>query len=384
MIIPISQDINKFFVNINGTQYPVKKMLFNGQGVQNVEVYADYYSQYFTIESLEDGNEVTFTIAKPKTGSINPTSFYHSVDGGVTWTDDIFAINYRQYVTINVDSGDKILFKVVTNTYGLNINPSSLSSISSTKNIKAYGNIMSLFYGADFEDKTTLPGNYACLGLFAGNTKLIDISNLKLPATTLTYYCYKRMFQGCTSLTVTPELPATTLTESCYASMFNRCTSLVSAPVLPATTLATHCYEGMFSGCSSLVSAPVLPATTLANYCYSEMFSRCTALVNAPVLPATTLTENCYYSMFYGCTSLLNAPELPALTLTQYCYNSMFWGCSSINRIVCLATDISANECVGGWLRDVSSTGTFYKNSSMSSWTTGVSGIPSNWTVVNW
>ena len=98
--------------------------------------------------------------------------------------------------------------------------------------------------------------------------------------------------------------PATTLADFCYRYMFNGCTSLTKAPELPATILAGTCYEYMFSGCTSLTQAPALPATTLANYCYRYMFNGCTSLTKAPALPATTLADFCYECMFKGCTSL--------------------------------------------------------------------------------
>jgi hypothetical protein len=85
--------------------------------------------------------------------------------------------------------------------------------------------------------------------------------------------------------------------------------------------------------------------------------------------------------MFDGCSSLTTAPELPATTLAEDCYNYMFTGCTSLNYIKCLATDISAGGCTYNWVRDVASSGTFVKNASMSSWTTGNNGIPTNWTV---
>ena len=205
----------------------------------------------------------------------------------------------------------------------------------------------------------------------------------ELPATTLTNYCYYSMFKGCTSLTTAPELPATILAQQCYQNMFASCTSLTTAPSLPATTLAQQCYSNMFSGCTSLTTVPsdLLSATTLANQCYSNMFNGCTGLTTAPALPATTLTQNCYNGMFYGCTSLTIAPELPATTLTQHCYNGMFSRCSSLNYIKCLATDISATYCTYGWVNGVASSGRFIKDASMTGWTTGTSGIPSNWTV---
>ena len=229
-----------------------------------------------------------------------------------------------------------------------------------------------------------------------------------LPATTLTEDCYSNMFADCTSLTTAPELPATTLAQNCYNSMFAGCTSLTSAPaILPATTLSESCYNSMFSGCINLTEAPVLPATTLANYCYNYMFDGCTSLTSAPELPATTLAENCYDSMFIrcasltaapelsatalvlgcyqfmfdGCTSLTTAPELPATTLAAGCYYCMFQGCTSLNYIKCLATDIFASNCTYNWVSGSASSGTFVKNTNMSSWRTGDNGIPNGWTI---
>jgi hypothetical protein len=165
--------------------------------------------------------------------------------------------------------------------------------------------------------------------------------------------------------------------------MFSNCTSLVNAPALPATTLANSCYYGMFSGCTALTTTLELPATTLADYCYVNMFSGCTNLTSALELPATTLASYCYEMMFNGCTSLTIAPELSATTLKTCCYQYMFSGCSKLKYIKMLATDISANNCLYSWVKNVASSGTFVKNSAMTSLPTGTNGIPSGWTVVN-
>ena len=125
----------------------------------------------------------------------------------------------------------------------------------------------------------------------------------------------------------------------------------------------------------------VLPATTLARYCYASMFNGCTGLTSAPELPATTLAGSCYYSMFNGCTGLTIAPELPATTLESSCYRGMFRGCTSLNYVKCLATNISATSSHTNWLEGVAATGTFVKAAGMTSWPTGISGIPTGWTV---
>ena len=139
----------------------------------------------------------------------------------------------------------------------------------------------------------------------------------------------------------------------------------------------------MFNGCTSLTVAPSLPATTLSSSCYNCMFYGCTSLTVAPSLPATTVVDNCYKSMFNSCTSLTSAPSLPATTLSINCYNSMFRGCTKLNYIKMLAINISAMDCLSGWVSNVASTGTFVKNPAMTSLPTGTNGIPSGWTVVN-
>lgn len=144
-----------------------------------------------------------------------------------------------------------------------------------------------------------------------------------------------------------------------------------------------YCLSKIFAYDTYLTSAEhlLLPATTIVPWCYYQMFRECTSLTAVPELPATTLANYCYTGMFYGCTSLTTAPELLATILTSGCYNGMFQNCSSLKKIACLATDITAFDCTSNWVDGVYAIGDFYKAASMSSWTTGTSGIPSGWTV---
>jgi len=156
---------------------------------------------------------------------------------------------------------------------------------------------------------------------------------------------------------------------------------------LNQTTLkANYEFNGLFRNSTHLVDAEnlVLAATTLTNNCYANMFRNCTSLTIAPELPETNLAHACYQSMFWDCTSLTTTPILPATNLATYCYNSMFRGCTSLNKVTCLATNISATNCLTLWLQNVSTNGTFVKNSSMSSWPSGDDGIPSGWTIVDY
>ena len=342
---------------------------------------------YLTFVALEDG-AFTFT---PKNNNV----ISYSTDDGETWTEGN---------SVEVSNGDKVMWKgeMTPQEY------SGIGTFSATSNFDVQGNVMSLLYGDNYKGQTDLTGkNYAFYQLFYNNTKVVNAKNLSLPATTLTQRCYYNMFDGCTalttapelpamtlaidcyqgmfmdcsSLTTAPELPATTLANSCYLSMFMDCSSLTTAPELPATRLTSNCYGQMFYGCTSLTTAPELPAMTLTTECDKRMFHNCTSLINAPELPATTLADYCYREMFHNCTSLINAPELSATTLADYCYNSMFQGCSNLNYIKAMFTTTPSTSYTSNWVRGVSATGTFVKNSAAQWDVSGVNGIPTGWTV---
>lgn len=229
----------------------------------------DYSTQYFTISYSGSVG------ASIKWSNTNMSKIKYSHDNGATWE------TFDNYGTI-MSNGDKLLLKGsnISTSYANGMGHISIGGATSGS-FELYGNIMSLVYGDDFADKTSFGGkDYVFKGLLSGNTEIQSATNL------------------------------------------------------------------------------IMPATTLSNYCYYNMFNGCTSLITAPELPATTLVNRCYYLMFNNCTNL--------------------------NYIKCLATDISATDCTSLWVQGVSSqTGTFVKSSSMSSWTTGKSGIPSGWTVQN-
>lgn len=215
-------------------------------------------------------------------------------------------------------------------------------------------------------------------GMFGGCSALAVAPNL--PALTATDSCYSYMLSG-TAIKFVPELPATILAANCYEFMFGDCTALENVPKLPATTMVAGCYNSMFKGCTGIETAPVLPATTLDDECYASMFEGCTSLKKAPALPATTLAANCYDSMFKGCTSLVEAPDLPALTLVSGCYCSLFDGCTSINKINAAFTTTPSETYTDCWVDGVAATGTFIKNINASWSLSGISGVPTGWTV---
>ena len=102
------------------------------------------------------------------------------------------------------------------------------------------------------------------------------------------------------------------------------------------------------------------------------------------VLPATALTNYCYQGMLAQSANLQVGPLLPVETLVQGCYAYLFYHSYQINNIRCLATDKNARNCLQEWVNGAPSSGTFYKNPNMSSWNRGRSGVPNNWTIVDY
>ena len=311
----------------------------SGWTVMNTSEEFDPYTEPLTFESLSSSLMINF-YTKMNISGLQYRKYDASND---TWSDwqTISNGSVNNYVFVS-GVGSKIQFKRENNT-PLATDYNTYSYFKNVSgNCYVYGNVMSLY---NFE--TVLNDNYACYGLFDGNTGIRNhpTKDLVLGATTLSTCCYMRMFRKCTGLTRIPELPATTLAKNCYYEMFKGCTALNTTPVLPATTLAESCYYGMFRECTSLTTPPVLPATTLADGCYLLMFNDCTNLQTAPALPATVMTENCYAGMFDGCTSLQTAPELPATTLATACYHGMFEGCTGLTVAPALPATVMVDKC---------------------------------------
>ena len=272
----------------------------------------DYSLQYFTIEALEDGLTI----------SLSNNDVQYRIDNELEWN------------TLNANTKSPSINKGHTISFKGLLQPSTnigIGTFTILKFCNVKGNIMSLLYGDNFQDKFSIPSSYhqTFYKLFYQGYQIINANKLILPATELAYNCYQNMFE--------------------------QCINMVNAPQLPATTLISECYNHMFAYCSSLIIAPELPATVLARACYNYMFNACVNLTKTPALQAYKLAERCYRGMFNNCTN--------------------------INNITMLATDISAKECLSSWVNNVASTGTFVKHPNMNNLPTGSSGIPTGWTV---
>lgn len=139
-------------------------------------------------------------------------------------------------------------------------------------------------------------------------------------------------------------------------------------------------FANLFRGCTTIVNAKdlILPTfTSYYTYIFYYMFYGCTSLVSSPALVSSELSTACYSGLYRECSNLAQSQVLLAPNLVGFCYRNMFQA-TKVNNVKCLATDISANECVTNWLLNVSSTGTFIQASGVT-WPRGASGIPTGW-----
>ena len=93
-------------------------------------------------------------------------------------------------------------------------------------------------------------------------------------------------------------------------------------------------------------------------------------------------TNDCFYYLFKECKQLQKAPQIGHSNFTpgSVSYRYMFEGCSKLNYIKCLFNQ--SPNVFKDWVKGVASTGTFVKHPN-ATWTTGVNGIPTGWTVID-
>lgn len=308
---------------------------------------------YLCFTALESG---TFTLTIP--AAVTPTYLSY-----VEWSKDGRTWNHRdnssEAVTIDVQvaQGEKVYWRGSGNrtTYGSYLENRS-SRFSSTCRFDASGNLMSLLTD-DFANVTTWSHSYTFASLFNGCTTLISAKEMRLTLTTL---------------------PSTMLIMT-----FNGASSMVSALTMDITDAGDNCFNSAFQGCSALTDVSGLKMTLgqLRTKVFYYTFRSCTGLVTPPPISftsfATSSSENCL-GMFYDCSSLESSFPLLPTTLVSKCYYAMFNNCRKLASVKCLATDLSATNCIYVWLANTSSTGVFIQAENVA-YPRSSSGIPTGW-----
>jgi hypothetical protein len=153
----------------------------------------------------------------------------YSLTGGLTWTTLPANTN-----TPTIEAGCRIFWggSLVPQPYA------GIGTFSSTGKFSVEGNVMSLFYGNNYSNRTSFPNSEdfgGLMSLFKDCTNLISAKNLCLPVTNLPIGAYASMFQNCTSLVIGPKIPvASTFAGYAFAGMYQGCTSLKQVTCLSA------------------------------------------------------------------------------------------------------------------------------------------------------
>lgn len=155
-------------------------------------------------------------------------------------------------------------------------------------------------------------------------------------------------------------------------------------------TSTTDLLRDLFKGDTYLLNAGSLSMnfiykirkTVVAGFSpFHGIFSGCTSLGVAPSYVKYPENFGSTYNLFRGCTSLTTAPEMIIPNPSRISHlSNIFRGCSNLSSIKCLT--VGQNLSASNWLSGVSGSGTFTKNKN-STWSSGVGGIPSGWTVVD-
>jgi len=254
MNLTIDSNVQNIIFNGNDVQ----KLVFNGVEVWSKSNPDPYLQQYFCMEVLDSGYIWFMT-----SGSSSKRTWYYRKNNATTWSSVQENTGWSSSTSnkITVTAGDKVYLKMNSPYSWSNRNYSYHHWIYSYNvRYNLSGNIMSIIYGDNFLNYSSMPANETYFFEFMflesyskSNSLLISAENLRLPATELTVGCYANMFYKCNAMTIGPTiLPATTLQNYCYSAMFAECTSLTKAPILPATTLVSGCYDSMFANNTSL------------------------------------------------------------------------------------------------------------------------------------
>ena len=209
-----SIDINNSYIKLNNTKYAFK--------ILNTE--PDFTKIPLTFTAEENNCQISLSVSGSPTYSLQ-----YSTDGSSWQTFADSATSTLVPVTL-ANQDDKVYIK---GTYSGQSSTSANIKFTATAKCSVSGNCNSILDGANFATMTTLTASYSFTTLFGSmGDKLINAENLKLPATTLSNYCYYNMFNGCSALVKAPELPATTLASHCYQQMFRSCSALKYIKIL--------------------------------------------------------------------------------------------------------------------------------------------------------
>lgn len=230
-------------------QIEVNKFYHEGDDVIDLLVDTAATAIPLTFEAKTADASVTLQ----KNGSAPDVSVQYSTDG-TTWIGYIVGTTGAIPLT---NIGNKIMFRGTNTAFSTGAN---YNYFVVTGECYVYSNVMSLIDENNFTTATTLSANYAFTSLFTGCTTIYNHSakDIVLLATTLSQYCYMKMFYQCTNLTKGPDLSATSLKIYCYAEMFRKCSNLSSVKCMANGTFPSNSSRSTYNWLSGVAPSGTL------------------------------------------------------------------------------------------------------------------------------
>ena len=288
-----------------------------------------------------------------KFGTNSPLALYMGVSGSTKayyGTTEVFSggnIDYsKEYLTFEVLTGGTIVWEA--NNAG-----TVDRTIYYSKNNGSWYEMTSIPMG------TTISVNAGDIVRFKGNT-----GGTSAGANDASNYCW---FKNSTA----------------YFNVYGNIESIASEDFATSAVTLTRNFKGLFRGSKAVdISNLYLPSPTV-QFQYSFLFRECASLINTPDLShINAFTKSGLGGMFSVCPSLTSVDNLPVVTSSygaDAAFTLMFSGSTNLTYVRNISTYTSGFT---NWLQGVSATGTFVKDAN-ATWSSGASGIPSGWTVIN-
>ena len=353
--------------------------------VSNVKINDDKIWQKFDdYLSFTDVSGSANTLSLTKTGTPPSVSLEYSTDKN-TWTTWEETEGVR---SVEIPANGTVYLKG-DNVNGFAVDSSNYFKFSSTGNVNADGDMMSII---NKNGSNTVPA-YAFCNLFNSMNTLKKAPAIN--ATTYGSYCCRTTFNGCRNLTdisnfkiVNPSFSDNSAYQ--FFGTFLGCWGLTTVDVFNGSTVvcsAESTYNQMFAYCQAMITPPEFTISNTSQGAFIGMFQNCTSLTQISNIHfnATTLSGGTFMNTFQNCTSLTTGLDIRSATsIGNNAMTNMYGGSTSLN--IAYAPTVTWNTAKStNWLNNVASSGTLYADASISSTipTNSVDGCPTGWTVQN-
>lgn len=359
----------------------------------NVRIYRDYedtYNPLYVENTYAGSNTITLTTqsaSSPVSGQY-ATQLQYSKDK-TNWTT--VNLSTSTPVTITMLEGEKVYFRNNSgyfNYFDRNSN-AFWTTINCSASYNVAGNASSLL---DYNNMATAPLSFGCFAkLFYGDPNLQYADRMTFTEQKVVpERAFYDIFHDCTGLVAVCDFNSV---EDCtngwgaFNSMLQGCTSLINAPNFRnlKNTGERSCFSWYAHDCTALKTAGSYDnLTTVGPYGFNQSFFGCTSLVTSAYTPKLTgtISEYGFNRTYYGCSKLVTSHDFRNITsVGTNAFGQAFYGCSSLKYIVAPTLSSWSTTIFTQWLRNVSSSGTFYfyGTASVSS---GYSGRPTGWTLI--